>query len=166
MAKKFDSGRVGEIKVKALRIIAYGAMGLTALLMAFLPRIVSNYLYYVQNVISPNLSTAIIVYVYLCCIPFLLALITVASLCDVIAIGEPFSEQSLKLLSRIVWCCYIEAILNAAAILVFSIFFNIGIFISSIIIIGICGAVAIFATVLKELVKSAIRLREENDLTI
>lgn len=166
MGNAIDSSRVGEIKVKALRIIVYIAMGLTALLMVFVPRIIHSYLFYQLYASENSLYTAMIVYVYLCCVPFLLALFSVKRLCDVISNGNSFSEHSLKQLSHIVWCCYAEAAVNLLAALFFTLVYRVGIFTMSLLIIGICGTIAIFATVLKELVKSAIRIREENELTI
>lgn len=166
MGNTIDSSRVGEVKVKVLRVIVYIAMGLTVLLMVFAPKIIHSYLFYSLFAADHSLYIAMIGYMYVCCLPFLFALFSVKRLCDVIADGDSFSERSLKQLSHIVWCCYVEAAINIVAIVFFSLVYNVGIFTVSLLIVGVCGAIAIFATVLKELVKSAIRIREENELTI
>ena len=150
MGNSIDTSRIGEIKVKALRIIVYSAMALTLLLMLFVPTLVDGHLYLVMGIVSGQLLTITITYVYICCLPFLFAL---------------FSVKSVKQLSIIVWCCYIEAFISVLLIVISLVLFDV-MFSLSFVVIGICGAVAIFATVLKELVKSAIRMREENELTI
>lgn len=166
MGNPAESERVGEVKVKALRIIVYAAMLLTVLLMVFVPRVIRDYLFYLLLEGDGSLYGAMIAYVYLCCIPFLFALFSVKRLCDVIADGDSFSSRSIKQLSHIVSCCYVEAAVSLTAAGCFSLIYNIGIFTVSLFLVGICGAIAIFTTVLKELVKSAIRIREENELTI
>ena len=165
MGNSIDTSRIGEIKVKALRIIVYSAMALTLLLMLFVPTLVDGHLYLVMGIVSGQLLTITITYVYICCLPFLFALFSVKKICDLISRGESFSVKSVKQLSIIVWCCYIEAFISVLLIVISLVLFDV-MFSLSFVVIGICGAVAIFATVLKELVKSAIRMREENELTI
>ena len=166
MGSKLDSSHIGRLKVNALRIIVYIVMGLTILLMFFIPKFIQNNTGYLTSALSYAQSAATVVYVVVCCLPFLYALFIVKRICDVISEGSSFSSATLRYLSTIVSCCYSEAVVNILSMIIFPILLNMQFFALNLLIIGICGAVAVFTTVLKELVKSAIRLREENELTI
>lgn len=166
MSSKLDSNHIGKIKVSVLRIIVYIAMGLTILLICLLPQFMRNDTGWFTSALSRVESNSILVFLILCFVPFLVALYVVKKICDLISSGDSFSVTTLEHLSIIVICCYIEAGINISAMIVFPIIFNFQFFMLNLLIIGICGAVAVFTTVLKELVKSAIRLREENELTI
>jgi len=166
MASKIDSSHVGRIKVNALRVIVYVVIALTILLMFFMPRFITDNTRQPSTVIPYVASVAIVVYIILCCLPFLFALFTVKRICDLISLGSSFSIDTLDYLSQIVICCYIEAAVNVITLVVFPLVFHMQVLTLNLLIIGICGAAAVFTTVLKELVKSAIRLREENELTI
>ncbi|MCL1830382.1 MAG: DUF2975 domain-containing protein [Oscillospiraceae bacterium] len=165
MNSKIDSNRIGKIKVNALRIIVYLVMALTILLMCFMPRYIRSNSFF-SSALGYVERSSVIIYMLLCCLPFLFALFVVKRICDLISLGNSFSVTTLSYLTQIVTCCYIEAIINVLALILFPILLNIGFVSLNLLIVGICGAVAVFTTVLKELVKSAIRLREENELTI
>jgi len=163
---QIDSSIIGSIKVKILRYIVYAVMAITVILMILIPQYIKAFSVHFLGFASFALSTSVVVYVYLCCIPFLTALYMVKKICDLILNNNPFSVYTLHCLSLIVLCCYIEAGINLLAIILFPIFLDYQIYALGFLIIGICGSVAVFATVLKELLKSAMRLREENELTI
>lgn len=166
MSSGIDSNRTGALKVKILRTIVYIVMGLTVVLLFFMPRFLRNEMGFFSAVINSALSYSLMVYIILCCIPFLFALFTVKKICDLISSGDSFSVATLSQLTRIVICCFFEVGINILAVILFSVIYNIQFLSLNLLIIGICGSVAVFTTVLKELVKSAIRLREENELTI
>ena len=166
MSSKIDSTRTGEIKVKALLIIVYIVMGLTLLLMCLLPYFAKTDTGFYFSLLTSIERNTVVAYIILCCLPFLCALFIVKKICDLISQGDSFSIATLSMLSGIVTCCYTEAAINVIAIFLFPMLFNFQFNALCFLIIGICGAVTVFTTVLKELVKSAIRLREENELTI
>ena len=152
MRVKLDSDRIGKIKVNTLRVIVYIVMGLTVLLMCFLPQFVKNDTGLLTSVMSAVEKASVIGYIGLCCLPFLAALFIVKKICDLISHGDSFSVATLGLLSGIVICCYTEAGINVVAMVVFPMLFNFQFFTINLLIIGICGSVAVFTTVLKELV--------------
>jgi len=166
MEVKRDAQKVEKRKVAALKIIVYIVMGLTVLLVFFMPRFLGNSTGFLTSNLNYGERTSVMIYIILCCIPFLFALFIVKRICDLITQGDSFSTTTLGHLSLIVTCCYLEAAVNIVAIIATAIFLDFQIYSINALIIGICGAVAVFTTVLKELVKSAIRLREENELTI
>lgn len=166
MKSGIDSSYVGRIKVNILRVIVYIVMALTVLLIFLTPQFLNNSTAYFTPSLTTKQNNAIYWYVILCCIPFLTALFDVKKICDLITQGDSFSIMTLNYLSVIVICCYIEAVINIAAIFIFPSLLKIQFYALNLLIIGICGAVAVFTTVLKELVKSAIRLREDSELTI
>ena len=165
MSNKIDSKRIAEIKVNVLRIMVIAVMGLTLIGAVFIPGVTDKV---VEKAADPatGIVIALVTYIYLCLIPFLIALYAVKRLCDIISDGDSFSIRSLKQLSIIVWCCFAEIAINCTAALVFGLFFNFQIFILNLFLIALAGVISVFTTVLKELVKAAIRIREENELTI
>jgi len=154
------------VKVTILRIIVFVVMAAVAAAAGFTPRFLGAYLIRMHDIGDGVLALRLSFYVWACMIPLLAALWRVKRLCDVIARGDPFSAGSLRELSHIVYCCYAEAAINVVCFVVFQTAFAYSLVIVCLIITAVCGAIAIFATVLKELVKAAIKIKEDNELTI
>jgi hypothetical protein len=95
---------------------------------------------------------------YACCVPALAALFLLDRLLTNIRKGQVFTEENVKALRAISWCCFAEAFILAAAALYFAP-----------ILLAVSAAVAFFGLILrvvKNVIAAAVALKAENDFTI
>jgi hypothetical protein len=95
---------------------------------------------------------------YVCCIPALAALFLLDRLLTNIRQERVFTEENVKALRAISWCCFAEAFILAAAALYFAP-----------ILLAVSAAVAFFGLILrvvKNVIAAAVALKAENDFTI
>jgi hypothetical protein len=95
---------------------------------------------------------------YACCIPALAALFLLDRLLTNIREARVFTEENVKALRAISWCCFAEAFILAAAALYFAP-----------ILLAVSAAVAFFGLILrvvKNVIAAAVALKAENDFTI
>jgi hypothetical protein len=93
-----------------------------------------------------------------CCVPALLALVSLDRLLGSIGRGEVFIAKNVRALRLISWCCFAEALLLAAAAWMFSL-----------ILFSLSIAAAFFGLILrvvKNVIEAAVLIKAENDLTI
>ena len=154
------------VKVKILKAIIYCTMVLTVIAFIIFSLFIGDYLRNRRGIENEMLKYFLIGYFFVSILPFLFALMKSADICNIIAKGEAFSELTLKKLSGIVYACYAEAGVNAVLGLLVYFLFEFNMLISSFFVVALCGIIAVFVTVLKELVKSAKWLKDENMLTI
>ncbi|MED0870530.1 DUF2975 domain-containing protein [Bacillus spizizenii] len=117
---------------------------------------------YIQNLVF--------VFLYVAAIPFYFALYQAFKLLSYIDKNKAFSKMSVKALKNIKYCAVTISILFAAGMPFFYLMAEIddapGIIVIGLVIIFASMVIAVFAAVLQKLLKEAIDIKSENDLTV
>jgi hypothetical protein len=95
---------------------------------------------------------------YACCVPAIAALLLLDRLLSNITKGKVFTEENVKALRAISWCCFAEAFILAIAALYFApILFAVAI---------VTAFFGLILRVVKNVIDAAVALKAENDFTI
>jgi hypothetical protein len=95
---------------------------------------------------------------YACCVPAVAALLLLDRLLSNITKGKVFTEENVKALRAISWCCFAEAFILAIAALYFApILFAVAI---------VTAFFGLILRVVKNVIDAAVALKAENDFTI
>ncbi|MGG1015048.1 DUF2975 domain-containing protein [Bacillus subtilis] len=112
----------------------------------------------------------VFIYLYVTAIPFYFALYQAFKLLNYIDKNKAFSGLSVRALKNIKYCAVTISIFYAAGMPVFYLMAEIddapGIIVIGLIIIFASMVIAVFAAVLQKLLKEAIDIKSENDLTV
>ncbi|MEC1489850.1 DUF2975 domain-containing protein [Bacillus subtilis] len=110
------------------------------------------------------------IYLYVTAIPFYFALYQAFKLLSYIDKNKAFSGLSVRALKNIKYCAVTISIFYAAGMPVFYLMAEIddapGIIVIGLVIIFASMVIAVFAAVLQKLLKEAIDIKSENDLTV
>ncbi len=114
------------------------------------------------------LKIPVMVFIYFTALPFLTVLLLANNICGEIMKDNSFSDKNVTLLIEISILAFSEVALYliGAIVLFFLNALHPGILIIILLIIFIASAVSIFAAVLSRLVKKAVIIKSENDLTV
>lgn len=139
------------------------------MLYAFLVPKVANY----SAELFPNIAYIkylVFIYLYVTAIPFYFALYQAFKLLSYIDKNKAFSGLSVRALKNIKYCAVTISIFYAAGMPVFYLMAEIddapGIIVIGLVIIFASMVIAVFAAVLQKLLKEAIDIKSENDLTV
>lgn len=139
-----------------------------ALCIFWLPRFAGSYAEWLPEL--AYLRYPIVIFFYATTIPFFFALYQTLKLLSHIDKNEAFSELSIKALKNIKYCASVISLLYVAGMPLFYLTAELddapGIILVGLVIILASIAVAVFAAVLQKLLKNAIEIKSENDLTI
>lgn len=123
--------------------------------------------------IFPNtayIKYLVLIYLYVTAIPFYFALYQAFKLLSYIDKNKAFSGLSVRALKNIKYCAVTISIFYAAGMPVFYLMAEIddapGIIVIGLVIIFASMVIAVFAAVLQKLLKEAIDIKSENDLTV
>ncbi|MGJ3547629.1 DUF2975 domain-containing protein [Bacillus subtilis] len=112
----------------------------------------------------------VFIYLYVTAIPFYFALYQAFKLLSYIDKNKAFSGLSVRALMNIKYCAVTISIFYAAGMPVFYLMAEIddapGIIVIGLVIIFASMVIAVFAAVLQKLLKEAIDIKSENDLTV
>lgn len=112
----------------------------------------------------------VFIYLYVTAIPFYFALYQAFKLLNYIDKNKAFSGLSVRALKNIKYCAVTISIFYAAGMPVFYLMAEIddapGIIVIGLVIIFASMVIAVFAAVLQKLLKEAIDIKSENDLTV
>ncbi|MGN2619561.1 DUF2975 domain-containing protein [Bacillus stercoris] len=112
----------------------------------------------------------VFIYLYVTAIPFFFALYQAFKLLSYIDKNKAFSGLSVRALKNIKYCAVTISIFYAAGMPVFYLIADIddapGIIVIGLVIIFASMVIAVFAAVLQKLLKEAIDIKSENDLTV
>ncbi len=130
-------------------------MGLVVLFGVSAPRIVKLYVAYTAK--NPDLILPLLITVYACVIPAMIALFCLNRMLENIKRERIFIDTNVQDLRRISWCCF-----AVSGILLLSGYYYL-------LFLMIAVAAAFFGLILrvvKNVIEQAINLKEENELTI
>jgi biotin transporter BioY len=112
----------------------------------------------------------VLIYLYVTALPFYFALYQAFRLLNYIDQNKAFSELSVNALKLIKYCAVTISVLYAAGMPLFYLMAEIddapGIIVIGLVIIFASMVIAVFAAVLQKLLKEAIDIKSENDLTV
>ncbi|MBY0597469.1 DUF2975 domain-containing protein [Bacillus bingmayongensis] len=126
-----------------------------------------------NNPVNPDYAHIlypILIIMYVSVIPFFVALYQVFLLLSYIDKNKAFSELSVRALKNIKYCAITISILYVVGMPLFYLMAEIddapGIILIGLIVIFASMVIAVFAAVLQKLLKEAIDIKSENDLTV
>jgi hypothetical protein len=112
----------------------------------------------------------VLIYLYVTAIPFYFALYQAFKLLSYIDKNKAFSELSVRALKNIKYCAITISILYVVGMPLFYLMAEIddapGIILIGLVVIFASMVIAVFAAVLQKLLKEAIDIKSENDLTV
>ncbi|MCS4324833.1 DUF2975 domain-containing protein [Bacillus subtilis] len=158
--------RMSTIFVKIALVLI--GIPILALCIFLVPKI-ANY----SAELFPNIAYIkylVFIYLYVTAIPFYFALYQAFKLLSYIDKNKAFSGLSVRALKNIKYCAVTISIFYAAGMPVFYLMAEIddapGIIVIGLVIIFASMVIAVFAAVLQKLLKEAIDIKSENDLTV
>lgn len=164
-----------KISYKALNIIMIIGIVITLLVLFIVPSIVSEVVYSFESSrsLDSNIVTNITVSVYLCAIPYLIALLSIKRFCKILVIeNNPFSKEVPNIFKIISRCTFIGFIIFniTTLLLTYKYIFDKNMFFSivmlSVIISLIILAVGFYSLISYKFFNMAIDIKDENDNTI
>lgn len=144
--------------IKFLNFIVTLAIGIMAFVFVTLPFLVNQYSNFWG--IETSNSFLLKVFLYLTAAPFIVLLLKVKKLCNNIVKTEAFSQSSVTALNLISASAFVDFLLYAIGTIV--IFKNL----LALILMIAAFMVGLVSLILAQLVKMAIEIKQENDLTI
>lgn len=155
---------------KILNNIILAGIVLTILALLFLPLGITAFFKSNFGIVGGNIPMILSTGVYICAIPYLIALFALKKLCNLIATKNPFSREIPYYLKTISICAFSEIFLFNVIQLFLCYFFNVYLYalniIPAIIVSFVCLAIGFLSLVLGKLFNMAIDIKEENDKTI
>lgn len=155
---------------KILNIIVSVGIGLTLIMLAGLPFILGA----LSKSASINMESKYVIIItggiYICAVPYVIALFNLKKLCSHITSKNPFSESIPKLINNIAYCSFSEVILFNLMNIIFYFMFNIYFYALTILLCVLITflslAIGVFALVSSKLFEMTIDIKDENDRTI
>lgn len=143
-------------------------MPILALCIFWLPAVARTYSEWLPEL--AYLKYPFLIDLYAASIPFFFALYQALRLLSYIDKDEAFSELSVRALKKIKYCAITISILFAAGMPIFYLMADLddapGIIVIGLVIMFASTVIAVFAAVLQRLLKEAIDIKSENDLTV
>lgn len=162
MNKNFSSNLLNKI-------ITTGII-LTFLALLSTPLILTAIFKSILGIVNSNIPIIISIGLYICAIPYIIALFILKKISKQIAIKDPFNIKIPILLEQISFCAFSEIILFNIVCIVLYYVFNIYLYgitiMSSIVVSFVSLAIGVLSIVLSQLMKIAIEIKDENDKTI
>lgn len=153
-----------------LNSIVFTGIILTILVLLSMPLILTAMLKSGLGIVGSSLPINISIVIYICAIPYVIALFILKKLCKIIVIKKPFSREIPKYLKQISICAFSEILIYNIVQIVLYYIFDIYLYgltiISSIIVSFVSLAIGFLSLVLSKLFGMAIEIKEENDKTI
>lgn len=155
---------------RILNIIVLVGIGLTLVLLADLPFILGALSKSLSISVQSQYVLIITGGIYICAIPYIIALINLKKLCSHITSKNPFSKNIPKFINNIAYCSFSEVILFNLINIIFYLIFNIYFYGLTILLCTLITflslAIGIFALVSSKLFEMTIDIKDENDKTI
>lgn len=143
---------------------------LTILALISLPLVMTAFFKSDLAMTNTNLDMVAVVAIYICAIPYLIALFSLKKMCKLLLLNKPFSSDMPKQLKRISKCAFIELLLfNLTTVVLFVVFdiylyaFTIG---SCLVVSFVSLVMGLLSFVFANLFNSAIEIKNENDYTV
>ncbi|CEK32288.1 Protein of unknown function (DUF3036) [[Clostridium] sordellii] len=160
----------GSMTSKILNIIVLLGITITCILLLGTPLILTAYLKSSYSLIDHNLVIGLTTCIYICAVPYLIALFNLKRLCSLIAKSNPFSKKIVIFLRQISICAFSEIFIFIGCVWYLKSFVdffqNILWFGPFIAITFVSITIGLLSLVASELFKLFIDIKDENDKTI
>ncbi|MPM68709.1 hypothetical protein SDC9_115643 [bioreactor metagenome] len=151
------------------KIVLIGII-LTIIMLLFTPLGITALFKSSFGLVNSKIPLNISIGIYICAIPYIIALVYLKKLCGLIAKKDPFSTNIPIYLKRISICAFSEVlILNIVQFglyYLFDMYFYALTIVPSVIISFVALAIGFLSIVLSKLFEMAIEIKDENDKTI
>ena len=155
---------------KILNTIITTGITLTLLLLILIPLFLTAMFKTDSSFMKSNLVTIISIGIYICAIPYVLALIYLKKLCKLITDKNPFSKDIPNIIRKIAYCSFSELILFNLVNLYLSYFYGVYLYaltiMSCLLVSFISLSIGFFALVSSKLFEITLGIKDENDKTI
>ncbi|MGL5694780.1 MAG: DUF2975 domain-containing protein [Peptostreptococcaceae bacterium] len=155
---------------KILNGIVLCGIFLTLLILVSVPLVLSAMFKNEYELIKSNFVSVITILVYVCAIPYVMALVFLKRLCKLMSNKNPFSREIPSLIKKIGMCAFSEVLLFNGAIVAMYFIYDIYLYaftiMSCIIVSFVSIAIGFFSLVSASLFEMSIEIKEENDKTI
>lgn len=159
-----------DFSSKALNKIVSIGIILTLLALLSTPIIVTTIFKSSYSIVGSSIPMKISIGIYICAIPYVIALFLLKKLCKMIAMNKPFSKEIPIYLKQISICAFSEILIYNVIQLVLYYIFNIYLYgltiVSAIIVSFVSLAIGFLSLVMSKLFEMAIEIKDENDKTI
>ena len=159
-----------NITSKILNIIVLLGLTLTCMLLIAAPLIVTAFFKSAYSILDSGLVMSVVACIYLCAIPYVIALFNLKKLCGIISKNNPFSNKIVKSLEIISICSFSEMLLFLGCVWYlknFVKFFQRLLWVGPFILIAIVATtIGLLALVASRLFELFIDIKDENDKTI
>ena len=156
--------------LKILNTIASIGIALTFVLLICLPFILGAFNKITFIYVDSKFIFIITLGIYICAIPYVVALLNLKRLCFYITSNNPFSRSIPKLINNIAYCAFSEVILFNLMNMIFYFLFNLyfyGLTILFCVVVSFLSlAIGVFAFISSKLFENIIDIKYENDMTI
>lgn len=154
---------------KILNLLVIFGIAITVLVLIFTPLVLTAF-FKTQEVYNSNLPTVISISIYICAIPYLVALVYLKKLCNLMGSSDAFSRKIPKVIKWIGISAFSEVILfnlvNIGLYYFYGLYFYALTVLSCTIVTFISIVIGFFAFVSSGLFNRVIEIKEENDATI
>jgi len=159
-----------KISPQIINMLVIVGIALTLLVLLATPLVLTAFLKSAFSILDQGLVTAITSCIYLCAVPYLIALFQLKKICSIIVRNNPFTFDAAKALKIISICAFSEIVLfiGCSIYLVYAhdMFLYAMTIIPMIIVTFISLAIGFLSLTLSQLFEQATRMKEENDQTI
>lgn len=155
---------------KMLNTIATLGIIITCILLLGIPLITTAFFKSQFFLLDHNLVMTVTVCIYLCAIPYVIALFKLRKLSGLVVKNNPFSRESVESLKVIAICAFSEIIIFIGCLNYLKYFVEFFKYIVPggpiILVTFICALIGFLCLVLSQLFETAIEIKEENEWTI
>lgn len=159
-----------NITSKIINILVICGIGITLLALLATPLVLTAFLKSALSVLDQGLVMTITVCIYLCAVPYIVALFSLKKICKIVVKNNPFTIDTAKQLKIIAFCAFSEIILFNGASLYFVFAkdaFLMALTIIPMIFVTFISLVIGFAGLtLAQVFEQAAEIKQENDETI
>lgn len=151
------------------KIVLVGII-LTMVMLLFMPLGITAILKSATGIVGTNIPFIISIGIYICAVPYVIALFFLKKLSQLVANKDPFSKEIPIYLKKIAMCAFSEILIFNLVQLGLYCFFDVYFYaitvIPSILVSFISLAIGFLSIVLGKLFEMAIDIKDENDKTI
>lgn len=159
-----------ERNSKILNSIVLVGIALTVLILMSVPLVLTASFKSDQELMNSGVVGGITMLIYMCALPYVVALALLKKLCKLMSNKNPFSREIPSLIKKIGMCAFSEVLLfnlaTVAAYYVYGIYLYSLTIMSCIIVSFVSIAIGFFSLVSANLFEMSIEIKEENDKTI
>ncbi|WP_397537938.1 DUF2975 domain-containing protein [Rummeliibacillus pycnus] len=156
--------------IKVTNGLVMAGIFLTLLALISLPLVMTAFFKSALSMTDTNLDMVVVIAIYICAIPYLIALFSLKKMCKLLLLNQPFSSDMPKQLKIISKCSFSELLLfnltTLGLFIVYDIYLYAFTIVSCLVISFVSLVICLLSLVFANLFKTAIEIKNENDYTV